>query len=202
MTIVRLRVCVNCSSEGILTDKKLYKALRKKVLKEEVSRGESTVVSSLIKSLFRYALMRNVIFRPFSPRQPARCGRDALFSSSYAATREIVRMNRRNDRAIIPRRGTRNFRNKETNGAPRRSDPRRNLHTKCIYVYGMYVLRESASRKFRCFEPFERDLQQFSAARREETSIPSLLHREYSEFYARGIVKSTLSSDHRGFVKH
>lgn len=40
--------------------------------------------------------------------------------------------------------------------------------------------RECASRKFRCFEPFERDLQQFSAAQRKETGIPSLLRREYS----------------------
>lgn len=145
MTIVRLRVCVNCSSEGILTDKKLYKALRKKVLKEEVSRGESTVVSSLIKSLFRYALMRNVIFRPFSPRQPTRCGRDALFSSSYAATREIVRMNRRNDRAIIPRRGTRNFRNKETNGGPTRDETCiRSASTCTECTSSVKVLRENS----------------------------------------------------------
>ena len=53
-------------------------------------------------------------------------------------------MNRRNDRAIIPWRGTQNFRNKEAAMMARRGaavhNQRRNLHTKCIYVYGMYVL--------------------------------------------------------------
>jgi len=84
-------------------------------------------------------------------------------------------MNRRNDRAIIPVQGTRNFRNKEAAGPSRR----RNLHTKCIYVYGMHAVVNAPRENSACFEPFDdRDLQQLSAVQREQTRITSLLRRQ------------------------
>lgn len=55
---------------------------------------------------------------------------------------DCPRMNRRNDRAIIPSQGTRNFRNKEADGAAAwRSKPATKLAYEVhLYVYGMYVL--------------------------------------------------------------
>jgi len=105
--------------------------------------------------------MRNVIFPTF----PHGGGDASNFSTAGSARNEgdCPRMNRRNDRAVIPLQGTRNFRNKETAGPGRR----RNLHTKCIYVYGMYAVVNASRENSGCFEPFDnRDLQQFSAESR------------------------------------
>lgn len=77
--------------------------------------------------------------------------------------------------------------------ATRRSKPA----TKLAYEVHLRVRnvcpRECASWKFRRFEPFERDLQQFSAAQAEgDRDIPSLLRREYS---TRPSIKETRISE-------
>lgn len=96
--------------------------------------------------------MRNVIFPTFSP---ARCeGRTFLESAAMWGWRIHPWMNRRYDWAIIPRQGTRNFRNKEA-GATRRDAPVQPT-TKLAYEVHLRVRnvcpRECASWKFRCFE--------------------------------------------------
>lgn len=81
-----------------------------------------------------------------SLRRPgSRDTKDSLFFRVHICREgDCPWMNRRNDRAIIPWRGTQNFRNKEAAIAARRGaavhNQRWNLHTKCIYVYGMYAL--------------------------------------------------------------
>lgn len=146
--------------------------------------------------------MRNVIFPTF-PRRPSaqREGRRTFPDLARGRNEgDCPWMNRRNDRAIIRGKERGIF---EIKRSARRSDRRRNLHTKCIYVYGMYVpVNAYASLKFRRFEPFRtraRPPTIFPGAVRtgewkegegrkgtgRGRCIPSLLRRKYSttEFY-------------------
>lgn len=90
-------------------------------------------------------------------------------------------MNRRNDRAIISWRGTRNFRNKEVGGTARHGGPQPamklayEVHLRVWNVRPReYALRENSVALVSSNETFS------NFPRREETDIPSLLRREYS----------------------
>lgn len=123
--------------------------------------------------------MRNVIFPTFSL---ARCeGRTFLESTAMWGWRIHPWMNRRYDWAIIPRQGTRNFRNKEV-GATRRDGPTddetcirsASTCTECMSSWMRFVKIPLL------WGPSNETFNNFPRRNGRRPSIPSLLRREYS----------------------